>query len=409
MNTNYNWPSDIPKSVDNVFNTGITILKEKYGALSQDTDSLYSRICVGNSLLSLEPFRGCPLSCAYCMANNDLRSLKCEAYEEEQPNSIKQLIVRKPERLFSSIDLVDALVKHPAFIPHKSIIGFGTGSTEFFLPGVGDEMWQGVSHLRELGYNNPIWIICKSFLDTGREDVWAERLSQAACNSKVILSISDVAASSEVEPYQVDRFAAFSFVSDLAKYNSNIVVSHHLRPFVPETENGADEVRTLVRRSSKYVSSICVGGLRIDPGMMIFWQKAGDLKKELKPGDQEKILDIDLASIAIDELNKMHLDIPVFTRSSEMLSHYLHKADFNLYRYRTRKDCFLFVPPDVIKQVEYNCGKSICKVMRELSISIGLQDLSFSVDNGKIYISQPLKYQEERALIHAIGHSEILP
>jgi hypothetical protein len=343
------------------------------------------------------------------MANNDLRSLKYEAFDEGCSNSIKQMIVRKPERLFSSIDLVDALVKHPAFIPHKSIIGFGTGSTEFFLPGVGDEMWQGVSHLRELGYRNPIWIICKSFLDTGKEEIWAERLTEAARYSKVILSISDVAASKEVEPYQVDRFAAFSFVSDLAKHDANIIVSHHLRPFVPETENGASEVRTLVRRSTHYVSSICVGGLRIDPGMMIFWKKAGNLKKELKPGDQEKILDIDLASIVIDELQKMNLEIPVFTRSSEMLSYHLHKADFNLYRYRTSKDCFLLIPPDIIKQVEYNCGQNISTILHRISCSIGLCDIYFAVDNGKIVMNHPLKYQEERALIHAIGHAEILP
>jgi len=101
---NYLWPVTSSVTVKNFLGTGITLFKEKFGALSQESDNIYSRICIGNSLSSLEPYRGCPLGCVY---------------------------------------LIDALIKHPAFIPDKSVIGFCTGSTEFFLPELKKDLWNG--------------------------------------------------------------------------------------------------------------------------------------------------------------------------------------------------------------------------------------------------------------------------
>lgn len=74
MKYDYTWPSPEPLIEENVFGTSISLMKEKFGALSQDED-IYSRICIGNSVMSLEPYKGCPLGCVYCMANNDIRSL----------------------------------------------------------------------------------------------------------------------------------------------------------------------------------------------------------------------------------------------------------------------------------------------------------------------------------------------
>lgn len=69
------WPTLEPEVIANVMNSDIDLLKEKIGALSQDPKNPLSRVCVANSCFSLEPVRGCPLGCAYCVAGNDCRNL----------------------------------------------------------------------------------------------------------------------------------------------------------------------------------------------------------------------------------------------------------------------------------------------------------------------------------------------
>ncbi len=129
MQYDFVWPSPEPLIEKKVFGTNISLMKEKFEALFQ-SDDIYSRICIGNSVISLEPYKGCPLGCAYCMANNDIRSLN--NYNENKDK--ETLILRKPQKLYNSVDLLDALVEHPAFIKDKTVIGFCTGSTEVFLP-----------------------------------------------------------------------------------------------------------------------------------------------------------------------------------------------------------------------------------------------------------------------------------
>lgn len=400
MNFNFNWPSEEVIIEKNYYNTGIDLLKEKFGALSQDKESVYSRICIGNSLMSMEPYRGCPLGCKYCMANNDVRSL---SNDNTKNCSLNSMIIKKPELLVDSRILANALINHPAFIPDKTIIGFCTGSSEFFLPEVGDNVWSGLKLFVEKGLKNPLWIVAKSFLDKGNEYKWIDRFKYLTDNGmKVILSISDTGASKEIEPFQTDRFKAFEFLKD-----SDVKISHHMRPITPFMKDLEETIDTLVEKSSGLVESICVGGLRIDPGMAIFWDKISDEKLKYIPGNQQKIFDENILKIVSDTLKKKNINIPVFIRTSEMLSYHLKISDFNLYKYRD-KHAFLKIDNKKQYEIQQKYNTTLSGLFKNIANSIGLNDIYFSIIEDKVYLNKNLKYQEERALIHAIGHSGIL-
>lgn len=87
------WPTESPIVVRDFLHTGVDLLKEKIGALSQDPKSPLSRVCVANSCFSLEPARGCPLGCAYCIAGNDCRNLLID--EKFYHKSLKEVDAKK--------------------------------------------------------------------------------------------------------------------------------------------------------------------------------------------------------------------------------------------------------------------------------------------------------------------------
>ena len=396
------WPMEQPKIVENFMNSGIDLMQEKFGALSQDPSNIYSRICVGNSLISLEPYRGCPLKCAYCMANNDVRSLNLEKYNGKDYESI---ILRKPEKVVSTVELVEALVKHPIFIPNKSVIGFCTGSSEFFLPELKDDLWDGFMRLVELGLSNPIWLVVKSYLAKGYEDEWLNRFKYLDDHGiKVILSISDIGAPADIEPYQTDRFKVFDFLK-----NSTVTISHHMRPIIPGEYFTDELIDSLLDRSLEIVKSVCVGGLRIDPGMSIFWDNEVTQKYDSFAGNQTKIFDKNILDIVTRKIKEHGKEIPVFDKTSAMLAHHIGIQDFNLYRYRDNLDgALLHIGEAVIQHTELKFGKKLDKILNDVSSKILLKDIKFNIKENKVYVSRNLQYQEERALIHAIGHLEIL-
>ena len=401
MKKDYVWPIEEEKIVENFLNSGVNLMQEKFGALSQDSDNIYSRICIGNSLISLEPYRGCPLKCKYCMANNDVRSLDLEKYNGKDFDSI---IVRKPEKIVSTSELVDAMVRHPVFIPDKSIIGICTGSSEFFLPELSDDIWFGMVRLIELGYKNPIWIVVKSFLDINNKEKWIERFDFLDKNGvKVILSISDIGAPKDIEPYQVDRFKIFDFLK-----NTNVIISHHMRPIIPGDYFTDELIDDLLDKSLNIVKSVCVGGLRIDPGMEIFWDNEITKQYNSITGNQDKIFDQKILKKVEEKVKLRKQTIPIFDKTSMMISYHLGISDFNLYRYRKNLEgAFLRVNLSIIKNAEQKHSKNIIKLLKEVAVKISLDNVEFSMEKDKIYVSRKLLYQEERSLIHAIGHFEI--
>lgn len=384
------WPTEPPIVVNNVMGSDVSLLKEKFGALSQK-DDLYSRICIGNSVISLEPYRGCTLRCAYCMANNDVRGLNDVSTKDSA-------IIRKPEKLYDSSILLDALVRHPAFIRDKTVIGFCTGSTEVFLKDVNDNVWKAMEHMVFLGLRNPIWLVVKSFgeCDFNKWDKRFRFLSDHGI--RVIISITDAGLPASVEPFQpASRFEPFKGLTE-----SGVVLSHHLRPILPGIST-YNTLLSVLEKSNGIVSSVCIGGLRIDPGMKLFWKSQEDY--EYIPGNQAKELDEGLErqirNAAID------MGLPVFLHSSEMISYHLGINDYNLNKYRLEKDCFLNLGADA-GRIENACGVSdITSILHEIAGSIELS-VHFNKKNGGIItIDEELGYPELHALIQAIGHSSI--
>ncbi|MEK7464473.1 MAG: hypothetical protein AAB617_01705 [Patescibacteria group bacterium] len=411
------WPTPEPIVVHDFLQTGVDLLKEKIGSLSQDPRNPLSRVCVANSCFSLEPVRGCPLRCSYCVAGNDCRNLCVQ--EESYHNNIHDfdsttIIPRKPEVLFKGDVLAKAMAEHPGFIKDKSIVSIAVGSSEAFLEGVEQETWAAMRFLADNGYKNPYWLVIKYGISDKLLKTWKERLRYVLVHgSKVIISVTESNAPAWLEPYRGNRFKNLTEIKQLGVH-----ITHHLRPIIRGINDSEESITKSLKKSSGLAECICVGGLRVDPGIVLLWKHINKLDPTLLPRfvdtEKGKMPQKDLPDGFAKKVGKImaktHYDVPLFTRSSQMLAHILEIPDFNLYRYRTENNSVILnVPSDIQESIEKSGGKSLIEMFRETLKEIGLDALTIIQDGKNFTIKEKINYQEHRLLIHAIGFKNILP
>lgn len=387
-----------------VSSLNINLTKEIFGALSQDETNPLSRVSVANSSFSIDPFRGCPAGCAYCTVAGALRDVNINDIKED----IIVTLPKKPEMLFSGQELALSLISHPAFIPNKSIISIGSGSTESFLPKVEEQTWAIMNTFLKKKLKNPFWIVTKMGISDDISLIWRDRFSLLLKNGiQTVISVTFAAHPKWVEPFNGDRFHNM----DIMK-TAGVKISHHLRPII-EGINDSDEcIQQSLKDSLSIAEVVCVGGLRKDPGVALAWSHIYNLDSNLLPDDENRqkiISDKYIASVE-KHIQDIGLEIPVVQRSSEMLSFLLHIPEYNLYRYRPDDtQCLLSVPTNIQSNIKEKYGVPIDILINQISKNVGLENFQVILRGNEVMLTRNLLYQEHRVLIHAIGHSEILP
>lgn len=409
------WPTEKPKVVKNFLQTHIDLFEEKIGALSQDPENPLSRVCVANSCISLEPVRGCPLECIYCVAGNDCRNLtitKDDYHKPFESLKIETIFPRKPQVLFPGDILTEAMMQHPGFIRDKTVVSMVVGSSEAFLPVVEKETWSILKTMMEHGLRNPVWIVTKFGIPTRFLDEWRERLTRVIQSGiRVVISITDTNAPSWLEPYRGDRFKNYRTIQDTGVY-----FSHHLRPVIEGVNDSDETLRVSLRKSLDFVKSVCVGGLRIDPAIQLRWKYAetaltiNNNYRNLMTGNPVgKQMPDDLYNRVKNIVANLGYSTPVFLRSSKMLSRALAINDFNLYDFRNDEGTeFLNIPLRIQERIKKKHKKPLIEVLRDIAGTIKLHRAVFTQSGERIFLQNNYNYQEIRLLTHAIGHSGVL-
>ena len=410
------WPTDEPILVKDFLQTGVDLLKEKIGALSQDSGDPLSRVCVANSCFSLEPVRGCPLACAYCIAGNDCRNLVIDEKDyDKNINEVdtKKIIPRRPEVIFPGEVLAEAMVDHPGFIKNKSIVSVAIGSSEAFLPGVEQETWAVMKYMADNGFANPFWLAVKYGINDELLPKWQERFGYLKKKGiKVLISVSESSAPEWLEPYQENRFRNLSAVAKLGVH-----ISLHLRPIIRGITDSEEALSASLDKSLGVVESVCVGGLRVDPGIVLLWKHINDRDPELLPNfaktekglPPKKDLPDGIVEKVHELIKRKGYDIPVYIRSSNALSLAFGIPDVNLYDFRNDDDgVLLMVPLSLQAKILEKYGKNLEVILNEIADQIGLGIVGLKVEGEKVLVDRKLNYQEHRLLIHSISHSGVL-
>jgi DNA repair photolyase len=377
---------------------GVTIKRQIFGALSQDNNDPLSRVSIANSSFSLDPFKGCPGRCAYCTVAGAARDIDIFSTPHGVHTQIK--LPARPEQLFTGQELAQVLMHHPAFIKDKSVVSIGTASTESFLPIVERETWGAMEAFLEAGYTNPFWIVTKFGIPDDISSLWYDRFCLLKSKGiNVVISVTESGAPRWVEPYRGNRFRNMERIRQ-----AGVRISLHLRPILARVNDSDKCIKRALDAAIGIVENICVGGLRKDLGVAIAWEHVYGLDPTLLPGNGNRRKDIPNDYIAkVRACVSVHgSEIPVFTRSSEAISHLLSIPEYNLYRYRPNDTvCFLSIPWHMQESIRVQHGMPLTQIIEA--------NVTATVNGDAIVLNKVLSYRGHRSLIHALGHSGLLP
>jgi len=403
-----NWPI-YPKDIktEKLKEVNLTVYGQMFGALSQDKENPLSRVSQANSSFSLDPSFGCPLGCAYCVAGSNKRDLGKDWINKN--GQIK--LPKKIKRIFSGRVLIKSLHKHPSFIPNKSVISISTGSSEPFLKSNSEDTWSIMNYLISKKLHNPIWIVTKAGIPVNLNEIWKKRFLELKKNKiPIIVSITHSNLPNSIEPFIGERINNWKYF-----LNTGIYLSHHLRPIIRDVNSSRESILSCLKETLPLVKSVCIGGLRLDPGIILAWKYASKLSTSILPTTPGvKDMPIHVKKTVVSLIKELGYKTPIFEKSSEMISNALEWKDYNLYKYRNFKNkpgAFLKVPTNIQKKIKKEKNLSVIDVIKNGASLIGLENIfKFQKRGDFFYIKnyKKMTYQTERALIHSIGHLQLL-
>lgn len=403
MNDEFLWPPNPPSKTENFMGSGVPVYKSMFGCLNDDEDSYFSRISVANIGFSLDPVKGCPLRCSYCVRlSNETDGL----FDKTKPLAGQRVFNIIPKLVAHGDDLIKSLIKHPAFYPNYSVITVSTGSTEAFAPVSEDETESLLEELRiRQKLSNPVWIVTKLGIPLQNIEKWRKLLKRYSKIGKIVLSITSSGLPPQIESHQADRFKFVELLGDCGVY-----YSHHLRPFIRGVNDSDENIRLQLKRSLPLVKSVCIGGLRMDPGIKIAWQDINNLDPKLLPNTPgKKDMDDNIPDRVrkiMDELG--YRSTPLFLHSSQVVAHATGIYDHCLTNFlsRSKSNILIKIPiKEMLKDLDF-LSNTLINVLKKLKLHY---DLKVKSDHDYVYITSDDQvlhqdYRLNRILIQTIGH-----
>lgn len=294
------------------------LLPYTFATLSTDKNNPLYCVSVANNSFSIDPWKGCPLNCAYCHVQGCYVDLK---------NWTNCYYPVKRSR-FTEKEIVESLVCHKWFIPHRSIISIGTSSTEPFFDDLMIRSTLSVMQaFVDLGYRNPFWIVTKAGFPGEKYITDFSKILNAG--NQILVSICWSNNPSYIEPFQTNRFRNIQIARALG-----IHINWYLRPLCDEW-NANDEkleyIFSKAKRYEPYLDNITPGGLRWTEGVEFgIWAVHDQEMPKLKKSDNVKTLSKKTMKTLSILSNKEFPKKPLYYKSSCALSHMLQIPNFNL-------------------------------------------------------------------------------
>ena len=151
------------------------------------------------------------------------------------------------------------------------------------------------------GLTNPFWIVTKRGIPDELLNIWLKRFKYLLKRGiEIIISITYSNAPYWVEPYRRNRFHNFNRVKKTGVY-----IAQHLRPIIRGINDSKKSLVEALKDSLGLVKSICIGGLRKDPGVLLAWQFAKGLDLNLLPDVKKDVRKKDLTEGTLEKVKEI--------------------------------------------------------------------------------------------------------
>jgi predicted oxidoreductase/DNA repair photolyase len=320
-----------PETVSNLGpRTGIKyeMLKLTYGSLATTGRDPLISVSHAHSSISIDPWIGCPLKCAYCHVQGTDQDL----VDGKMP-------VRAIKRSNHTLEeILDRLEVSP-FYNDKIPLSIGTSSTEPLNRGYVLESTLEIMEKAILrGMKNPFWIVTKYgyMLDEKQH----ERMKKIIETNPVLISFCYAGNPSNIEPASnYDRFRGIERFKQIGG-----VTAWYMRPMAYEWNGKEEQIEKMICEvSAKYPNAfdmIVPGGLRwtegIEYGMV---EVHNQPMPTLDRGDNVKSLDQEAWLNIVNLVQRYFPQVPVYKKSSCMISYAFKRPSITLVNYLESHAC----------------------------------------------------------------------
>ena len=268
------------------------------------------------SWLTINPYKGCPLACAYCF--------RARWHSSDKPKQAEDVT-----------EAVEALTRHAAFRAHETPVSINNSSTDPLLPAVRWSTFRAIEVLESKRLRNPFAIISKLGLKKS-EIKFLENLRFV----RPIMFVSLSLIPNHIEPTPV----APRLRNLLKLSETQIPCVLYFRPIVKGWNDSPKIIEAALTIGQDYCDAICIGSLRVSPEIRAELSKRGVQIENYEDDFHLKAFSDDIEDRVLSTYERLKLSVPLFKHSSCAVSHILRAANYNMLFRNPDKNCLRTCP-----------------------------------------------------------------
>lgn len=302
----------------------IKFLKSDITAFSNEETYRDSSMYIGDvvehttSWLTINPYKGCSLKCAYCFR-------------------VKWGATDSPEMITNVEDAIEKLVNHADFIPNITPISINISSTDALLPIVKKSTFRAIELLESKKLRNPFGITTK--LGFKEHEI---NILESLEYLRPIVFISLAFIPENIEPVPIKpRIRNLIMLS-----KTKIPTVLYFRPIVEGWNDTTEIINKILVIGKKYADVICIGSLRISPEIQKELENVGIDTSKLNNDFHLKNFHAGIEKKILEAYKNLDIQIPLFKHTSCAISNIIKIANYNLLFKNPTKNCLVTCPKD---------------------------------------------------------------
>lgn len=270
------------------------------------------------SWLTINPYKGCSLGCAYCF--------RARWHSSERP------VLQTDVHL-----AIEELINHPDFKPHITPLSMNVSSTDALLPKVRESTFGTIRALEEMELTNPVGITTKLEFSMDEIELLA---SLNFVRPMVFVSLAFI-------PHHIEPIGTAHRIRNLQNLaGTSIPTVHYFRPIVAGWNDADETLDRALSVGNRYADAICIGSLRMSPEIRRELDGVGVSLPGFADDFHSKNFESAIYERIIVKYHEIEATVPLFKHTSCAVSYFVKKGNYNLLFEAPERNCTATCPAD---------------------------------------------------------------